>query len=98
LAVLALRAQVALATQAAHLYHLRTEDHEVDILLERANRDLVAIEVKATASPNPRDARHLEWLCSELGAQVRAALLVHTGPKAFQLTPRVVAAPLSALG
>lgn len=97
LAVMVLRAHAALASRRVQLHHLRTEEHEIDLMLERADRDLVALEVKATASPAPRDARHLEWLAGELGARVRAAVLVHTGPKAFQLTPRVVALPLAAL-
>lgn len=98
LAVLHLRVHAALAAVPTRLYHLKTEDHEVDLVLERANRDVVALEVKATAQPVPADARHLEWLAGALGERVRAAILVHTGPVAFALTPRVVAVPLAAFG
>jgi uncharacterized protein len=58
---------------------------------------LIAIEVKATASPDTGDARHLRWFRRELGDRVIAAVLLHTGPFTFEMDGGVVAAPISSL-
>jgi len=46
------------------LYHLRQEGgrHELDLLAEIAGHGVIAIEVKASAAPTQKDARHLLWL------------------------------------
>jgi predicted AAA+ superfamily ATPase len=51
-----------------NVYHLRDRDGaEVDFLLEGLDGRVAAIEVKASASPTPSDARHLRWLKGKLG-------------------------------
>lgn len=53
--------------------------HEIDALVERGVRQVVAIEVKVTASPNRDDARHPRWLAEWLGQQFAAGALPQTG-------------------
>jgi uncharacterized protein len=94
-----IRAELALITPAPRLHHLRTAEgrHEIDLLIEVGARQLVAIEIKATAAPTQRDARHLRWLRQELPTQVIAAVVLHTGPRTFELDEGVMACPISAL-
>jgi hypothetical protein len=58
---------------------------------------LVGIEVKAGASPTVADARHLAWLREELGERFAAGVVLHTGPRAYGLGERIVAAPICTL-
>ena len=58
---------------------------------------MVAIEVKASASVDRRDGRHLEWLRDELGERFVAGVVLHTGPRGFELGERVTALPIASL-
>lgn len=81
------------------LHHLRTAQgrHEIDLLAELAGERLVAIEVKAGATVTRDDARHLAWLRDEARERFLAGLVLHTGPRTFELDDRIVAAPIAAL-
>jgi hypothetical protein len=57
----------------------------------------VAIEVKATSTPDPGDAMHLRWLKRQLGDHVVAAILLHCGPVSVAMADGVVACPIAAL-
>lgn len=97
LVVLHLRAIAAAGETPVRLFHLREQDHEIDVILERPDRRLIAVEAKATAAPDRADAAHLRWLRERLGDRVAATLLVHTGTRAFPLGDAVIAVPLAAL-
>ncbi len=83
----------------ARPFHLRQDDgrREIDLLLELPGGDVIAIEVKATAAPTPRDGRHLAWLRDSIGARFRSGLVLHTGPDTYRLGDRIVATPVSSL-
>ncbi|WP_322753816.1 hypothetical protein [Frankia sp. Cas3] len=72
-------------------------DDLIDLLLEARDGQVIAIEVKASAVPSHTDARHLEWLAAEIGPRFTLGLLVHTGPRVFQLTERILAVPAAGL-
>ncbi|MGF7238255.1 MAG: DUF4143 domain-containing protein, partial [Frankia sp.] len=93
------RAECALSVIGADLFHLRDANgrHEVDLLIEARDGQVIAVEIKATAAPTPADARHLRWLRESIGPRFAAGILVHTGPRAFRLTDGIVAAPLANL-
>ncbi|WP_322770078.1 ATP-binding protein [Frankia sp. Cr1] len=93
------RAECALSVVGADLYHLRDANgrREIDLLLEARDGQVIAIEVKASAAPSHTDARHLEWLAAEIGPRFTLGLLVHTGPRVFQLTERILAVPAASL-
>lgn len=95
--VLHLRAVAAAGEIPVRLFHLREQDHEIDVILERPDRRLIAVETKATAAPDRADAAHLRWLRQRLGDRIAATLLVHTGTRAFPLGDGVIAVPLAAL-
>jgi len=81
------------------LYHLREEQgrREVDLLIETASGKLIGIEVKAAATVTAPDARHLAWLRDRTGDAFTAGIVLHTGPYAFPISDRIVAAPVSTL-
>ena len=52
--------------------------------------------MKAAGVSTNQDARHLCWQ-SELGDQVAAAVVFHTGARAYPLRDGVLAVPIAAL-
>lgn len=84
------------------LHHYRDNARrEVDLVIERADGAVVAIEVKATASPRATDLRHLAALRDRLDTaepgSFRAGVLLHTGSGAFTINDRLHSAPIEVL-
>lgn len=94
-----IRPELALMAPSPRLHHLRTREgtHEIDLVIEIGARRLLAIEIKATATPDPGDAKHLRWFRRELGDADVTTLLLHTGPETLHFDDGTVAAPISAL-
>lgn len=94
-----LRAELAIAETRPRLYHVRVRDgrHEIDLLAEMGGRQVVAVEVKASAGPTKEAARHLAWLRDELGERFVAGAVLHTGKRVYSLGERIVAAPIGTL-
>ena len=83
----------------ARVGHLRTwnDAHEVDLIVERANR-VVAIEVKLTAAPDAGDTAQLRWLRDKLGERLADSVLVTTGPYAYRDADGIAIVPAALLG
>ena len=81
------------------LYHLRQEHgrREIDLIAEAPDGRVVAIEIKASSSPDAAAAEHLCWLRDRLGDNFCAGVVFHTGPQLFLLDDRVFALPISVL-
>lgn len=94
-----LRAELPSSMTRPRIFHLRQEGgrHEVDLLAESAGHGIVAVEVKASAAPAKKDARHLLWLQETLGDRFVAGAVLHTGPAAFELAEGIVALPICTL-
>jgi predicted AAA+ superfamily ATPase len=75
-------AQAAEAT----VHHLRTWDsrHEVDLIIQRADQRIVALEVKLSPSVSDDDVRHLTWLRGQLGDDLLDAAVITTGSEAYR--------------
>jgi uncharacterized protein len=58
---------------------------------------VVAIEVKADAAPRPDAAKHLRWLQERLEDRFTAGIILHTGPRSYEIDDRIIAAPISTL-
>ncbi|GAA1978714.1 DUF4143 domain-containing protein [Isoptericola halotolerans] len=84
----------------ATIGHLRTKDtnREIDILVERADHKVVAIEVKLSGSVSDKDVRHLNWLHDQLGDRVLDRVVITTGPYAYRRQDGVAVVPLALLG
>ena len=79
------------------IYFWRTRNgHEVDLLVETP-RGMVALEVKATATPKPKHASNLRRLQQVMGERLVACYLVHLGPYRLPLGDGIEALPLAAL-
>jgi predicted AAA+ superfamily ATPase len=94
-----LRPELAVCRSRPRLYHLRTEEgrHEIDLLAELDGRQVVAVEVKASAAPSAYDARHIAWLAQRIGDRFLAGVVLHTGEHVYRLDARIVAAPIAVL-
>ena len=84
------------------VHHLRDYDgHEVDIVLERADSAVAAVEVKATSSPSEHHLKPLRWLRDRLDrtapGMLRICVLLHTGPHCHRVGDRLWLAPINTL-
>lgn len=84
------------------LHHYRDKaGREVDLVIERADGAIVAVEVKATSSPRADDLRHLGYLRDRLDASqpgaFRAGVLLHTGANSLPLGDRLYSAATDTL-
>lgn len=81
-----------------HFHHYRDQRGvEVDLVIEHAAGDVVAVEVKSSATPRAADAAALRMLRDRLGQRFRTGILVHLGPQTLALGDRLHAVPLQAL-
>ncbi|MGQ0776592.1 MAG: ATP-binding protein [Pseudonocardiales bacterium] len=90
------------ATWSEHLVdlaHFRDRNGpEVDLIVEdRRTGALAGVEVKLSASPTARDARHLALLRDGLGTRFTVGLVIHTGAQSLPLGERLWAVPITAL-
>jgi len=90
--------QAVLIDEPLTLAHFRDRAGvEVDIIIERPDGQIIAIEVKSATTTNQADARGLRFLSDRLGDRLQAGLLLHTGPLTARLSERIWATPVSAL-
>lgn len=84
----------------AQVKHLRSfaGDREIDLIVQRDDDRVVAIEVKLTAVPRDNDFRHLEWLREAIGDDLLDAIVVTTGRVAYRRVDGIGVVPLALLG
>lgn len=84
----------------ARVYHLRTRngDHEVDLIVQRDDGRIVAIEVKIAPTVSDDDVRHLHWLREKLGDDMLDAVVVTAGRDAYRRRDGVAVVPAALLG
>ncbi|MCW2540631.1 MAG: putative binding protein [Frankiales bacterium] len=94
-----IRPELSIASSRPRWYHLRDKGgrHEIDLLIEFGGGRVAGIEITASAAPGQADARHLVWLRDELGDRFAAGVVLHTGPRTYELGEMVVAAPISTI-
>jgi predicted AAA+ superfamily ATPase len=85
----------SLVTQSVRVYaqsaearvgHLRTfaGEREIDLIVERGDGRVVAIEVKLRPVPSDKDLAHLRWLREQIGDDLLDAVVVTTGREAYR--------------
>ena len=93
---------VRVAAQAAEakVFHLRTNagEHEVDLVVEGVDGQVLGIEVKLSPSVSDADVRHLLWLREKIPDRVADLVVVTTGTTAYRRRDGVAVVPLALLG
>jgi hypothetical protein len=80
------------------LHHFRTSDgREVDVVLENRRRELVAVEVKASATVQASDFKGIRELQGLAGDRLKAGILLHAGKDVLPFGPGLWAMPFQAL-
>ena len=84
----------------ASVGHFRTRggNREIDLILERADRRVVAIEVKLSSAVSDDDVQQLLWLREKIGDDLLDAVVVSTGPQAYRRKDGVAVVPAALLG
>lgn len=92
--------QVYAARSEAQVKHLRTVRgrQEVDVVIERPDGRVVAVEVKLSRTIDDGDVKHLSWLQERLGDQLLDRVVISTGPEAYRRSDGVAVVPLALLG
>lgn len=84
----------------SNVRHFRTHrgDHEVDLIVERDDGRVIAVEVKLGPDPDAGDVRHLLWLSERLGDDLLDAVVVTTGKSAYRRSDGIAVVPAALLG
>ena len=95
-----LSVRVYAQASGARVSHLRTHGggHEVDLIVERADGGIVALEVKLASTVDDGDLRHLRWLAERVGPRLLDAAVVTTGREAHRRRDGIGVIPASLLG
>lgn len=98
--LIALSIRVYAQAARARVSHLRTRngDHEVDLIVERRDGRILAIETKLAAVPDNRDVRHLRWLAREVTDDLLDSVVITTGPYAYRRPDGIAVVPAVLLG
>jgi predicted AAA+ superfamily ATPase len=84
----------------ARVRHFRTMDgrQEVDLIVERDDHRVLALETKLSAVVDDSDVKHLRWLREKLGAELLDAVVITTGTRAYRRPDGVAVVPAALLG
>lgn len=80
--------------------HLRTAagEHEIDLIVERRDARVLAIEVKLAQDPAEEDLAHLKWLRERIGDELLDAVVITTGRHAYRRRDGIGVVPAALLG
>jgi predicted AAA+ superfamily ATPase len=84
----------------ARVGHLRTAggEHEVDLIVERDDGRVVAIEIKLASAVGDDHVRHLTWLGDRIGTNLLDAIVVTTSAHAYRRADGIGIVPAALLG
>jgi predicted AAA+ superfamily ATPase len=85
------------ASSDCALRHYRVQNDEIDLVLEAQSGEIVAIEVKASASIRPADSRVIKRLRDSHTDRFKAGIVIYTGRRTLRLGDRIWAVPVSGL-
>jgi predicted AAA+ superfamily ATPase len=80
--------------------HLRTfaGEREADLIVQRQDGRVIAIEVKLARTVDEHDTRHLTWLAGEIGDELLDAMVITTGREAYRRPDGIAVVPAALLG
>lgn len=85
----------AVQAEKIKIYHYRDSNQvEVDFVLENADGDLIAIEVKAKANISNRDLNNLKAFQKVCGSKLKKCYVLHTGNDTYPIEPGFDALPI----
>ncbi len=88
----------AAADLEVDLYHFRDRDgRKIDCILQTPDGRVVGVEVKASATVNVHDFRHLSFARDRLGDQFVTGVVFYTGTRALPFGDRMMALPINLL-
>jgi predicted AAA+ superfamily ATPase len=98
--LVALSVRVYAQACEAGVFHLRTSggEHELDLIVQRADGRVVAFEVKLARTVDAQDLVHLKWLAARLGDDLLDSVVVTTGEDAYRRSDGIAVVPAALLG
>ena len=92
--------RVLAQASGAAVFHFRTHggEREVDLIVQRPDHRVLAMEVKLSATVRPDDVSSLNWLEVQAPDLVKDKLILNTGTRAYRRPDGVGVIPLSLLG
>ena len=93
-----LRRQASWHEAQLAFFHFRDRDHfEVDVVIERGAREIVGVEVKASATVVPSDFRGLRKLRETAGRHFRCGVVLYDGETTASFGDGLFAVPIRAM-
>lgn len=82
------------------MFHLRQHGgrREIDLIIERRDQRVLAMEVKLGGVVQGEDVKNLVWLREQLGEECLDAVVIHTGPRAYRRPDGIAVVPAALLG
>lgn len=98
----------SLVTQSVRVYaqasearvgHLRLHggEREIDLIVERPDRKVLAFEIKLSRTIADKDVQPLKWLKDRIGNNLIDAGVIHTGPEAYRRKDGIAVIPAALL-
>jgi predicted AAA+ superfamily ATPase len=99
-ALVTLSVRVYAQAAEAEVKHLRTKGgrHEVDLIVERPDGRVLALEAKLAGTVSDDDVKHLLWLRERMGRDLVDAAVVTTGAAAYRRADGIGVIPAALLG
>lgn len=84
----------------ARVRHLRLHGgrREIDLIVERADQRVVAIEVKLSGRVDDSDVGNLRWLQEQIGPDLLDAVVINTGRRAYRRKDGIAVVPAALMG
>jgi predicted AAA+ superfamily ATPase len=96
--ILEIQKQLGWNKKQPQIYYLRTKDgQEIDIVLEARNSKLVAIEVKASSSFDPKDLEAIRDFQKATGDRFQRGIIFYTGQQVHKIDEKIYILPIQTL-
>jgi hypothetical protein len=84
----------------ARVFHLRQHGgrREVDLIIQRRDQRVLAMEVKMGGAVGDEDVKNLVWLREQLGEDGLDAVVINSGPRAYRRPDGIAVVPAALLG
>lgn len=98
LVTLGIRVHAQVSDARVKHFRLQGGRREVDLIIERSDQRVLAVEVKLSGSIERDDGKHLVWLREQIGDDLIDAVVISTGPQAYRRQDGIAVVPAALLG